>query len=91
MEWQQDVMLDLMPRLGGCGVTSIVKFDDERLVEGGAPWTVILSGAGIGTEGAVREESADLRACLVRALRRLRTQSAQWSWLDAEIVALEEG
>ena len=71
----------LMTRLAGAGVTALIKADDERMAAGGDTWTVILSGAGLGDQGAIRAESADLSSGLAVVLERLATRPGDWSWL----------
>ncbi|WP_239071727.1 hypothetical protein [Amycolatopsis sp. SID8362] len=71
----------LMTRLAQAGVTTLIKADDERLAEGGETWTVMVSGAGLGTQGGIRAESADLRSGLRDVLSRLAERPGDWSWL----------
>ena len=71
----------LMTRLARDGVTTLIKADDERMAEGGETWTVILSGAVLGDQGAIRTESADLPAALKDVLERLAARPGNWSWL----------
>ncbi|MFJ4711854.1 hypothetical protein [Streptomyces sp. NPDC088785] len=54
----------LMDKLGRSGVTVILKVDDERMVEGGEPWTLVMSGPGLGEQGFIRAESFTLDDCL---------------------------
>ncbi|NBH09380.1 hypothetical protein GTY80_39840 [Amycolatopsis sp. SID8362] len=70
-----------MTRLAQAGVTTLIKADDERLAEGGETWTVMVSGAGLGTQGGIRAESADLRSGLRDVLSRLAERPGDWSWL----------
>ncbi|MDT8910044.1 hypothetical protein [Amycolatopsis sp. PS_44_ISF1] len=39
---------NLMTRLARAGITTLVKADDERMAQEGEPWTVIMSGVGLG-------------------------------------------
>ncbi|MFI9325660.1 hypothetical protein ACIGXI_38585 [Kitasatospora aureofaciens] len=71
----------LMENLGRSGVTAILKVDDERMAEGGEPWTVVLSGKGLGEQGFIRAESSSLDDCLEQALDRLRARPGDWEWL----------
>jgi hypothetical protein len=71
----------LMTRLARAGITTLIKADDERMSEKGEPWTVILSGSGLGDRGGIRAESADLRSGLKEVLERLATRPGNWSWL----------
>lgn len=76
----------VMIRLAQSGVTTLVKADDERMAEGGETWTVMLSGAGLGSLGGIRTESADLRSGLRNVLGRLAERPGDWSWLaDIEV------
>ncbi|ARP70319.1 hypothetical protein LK07_11575 [Streptomyces pluripotens] len=71
----------LMERLGRSGVTVIIKVDDERMAEGGEPWTVVMSGPAMGEQGFIRAESSNLDSCLEQALDRLRERRNDWEWL----------
>jgi hypothetical protein len=71
----------LMEELGRSGVTVILKVDDERMAEGGAPWTLVMSGPGLGAEGFIRAESSSLTDCLEQGLTRLRSRPGNWQWL----------
>jgi hypothetical protein len=71
----------LMTRLARAGVTTLIKADDERMAEQGETWTVILSGAGLGDQGGIRAESADLSSGLTEVLERLAVRPGDWSWL----------
>ncbi|MFJ9917455.1 hypothetical protein [Actinacidiphila glaucinigra] len=71
----------LMERLGRSGVTVILKVDDERMAEGGEPWTLVMSGPGLGEQGFIRAESASLTDCLEQGFSRLRSRSGDWEWL----------
>jgi hypothetical protein len=71
----------LMERLGRSGVTVLVKIDDERVAEGSEPWTVLLSGKGVGEQGFIRAEATSLDACLAEVFDRLRARPGDWEWL----------
>ncbi|MFE6024052.1 hypothetical protein [Streptomyces niveus] len=71
----------LMEKLGRSGVTVILKVDDERMTEGGEPWTLVMSGPGLGDQGFIRAESSSLSDCLEQGLTRLRARSSDWEWL----------
>ncbi|MGW3964224.1 hypothetical protein ACWED2_30720 [Amycolatopsis sp. NPDC005003] len=70
-----------MTRLARAGVTTLIKADDERMAEDGETWTVVLSGAGLGDQGGIRAEAADLHSGLTEVLGRLATRPGDWSWL----------
>ncbi|EHR52019.1 hypothetical protein SacmaDRAFT_3810 [Saccharomonospora marina XMU15] len=72
---------DMMERLGRSGVTVIVKVDHERASDGDEPWTVVLSGPGVGDQGFIRAEGVSLVGCLDQVFQRLRARGDQWSWL----------
>lgn len=72
----------LMERLGRSGVTMILKVDDERMSEGGEPWTLVLSGRALGEQGFIRAESASFRDCLEQVLLRLRERPGDWAWVS---------
>ncbi|MDQ7807418.1 hypothetical protein Q5425_27085 [Amycolatopsis sp. A133] len=71
----------LMTRLARAGVTTLVKADDERMAEQGETWTVLLSGVGLGDQGGIRAELADLGSGLTEVLERLAARPGDWSWL----------
>ncbi|MEG8278625.1 hypothetical protein [Streptomyces sp. AHA2] len=73
----------LMERLGRSGVSVILKVDDERMAEGGEPWTLVMSGPGLGEQGLIRAESRSLSDCLEQAISRLRSRPGDWEWLAA--------
>ncbi|MEV7679805.1 hypothetical protein AB0O64_14775 [Streptomyces sp. NPDC088341] len=74
----------LMEKLGRSGVTVILKVDDERMVKGGEPWTLVMSGPGLGPEGFIRAESSSLSDCLEQGFTRLFSRPGDWEWI-AEI------
>lgn len=74
---------DIMERLANQGVAVILKVDHERASEGGEPWTVVLSGPGIGGQSFIRAESESLDDCLSQVFGRLRETGSQWDWLTA--------
>jgi len=71
----------LMERLGHSGVTVILKVDDERMSEGGEPWTLVMSGTALGDQQFIRAESASLKSCLELGLLRLRDRPGDWAWV----------
>ncbi|WP_130800256.1 hypothetical protein [Streptomyces otsuchiensis] len=71
----------LMDKLGRSGVTVILKVDDERMAEGGEPWTLVMSGPGLGEQGFIRAESSNLSDCLEQGFARLRARPGDWEWL----------
>lgn len=71
----------LMDKLGRSGVTVILKVDDERMAEGGEPWTLVMSGPGLGEQGFIRAESSSLNDCLEQGFVRLRARPGDWEWL----------
>ncbi|MFH9229763.1 hypothetical protein ACH4NT_37320 [Streptomyces lydicus] len=71
----------LMDKLGRSGVTVILKVDDERMAEGGEPWTLVMSGPGLGEQGFIRAESSSLNDCLEQGFARLRARPGDWEWL----------
>ncbi|SOD84403.1 hypothetical protein [Streptomyces sp. Ag109_G2-15] len=72
----------LMESLGRSGVTVILKVDDERMADGGEPWTVVMSGKVLGDQGFIRAESSSLDDCLEQAVSRLRSRPGDWGWLE---------
>lgn len=79
---------EILVRLGVESISTIVKYDDERALDGGEPWTVVLSGAGI--RELIRAESVTLTDCLDQALLRLLSDGADRERLRTEIEALRE-
>jgi len=71
----------IMESLGRSGVTVILKVDDERLAQGGEPWTLVMSGPGLGEQGFIRVESSCLNDCLRQGFAKLRDRSGDWEWL----------
>lgn len=71
----------LMDKLGRSGVTVILKMDDERMAEGREPWTLVMSGPGLGEQGFIRAESSTLNDCLEQGFTRLRARPGDWEWL----------
>ncbi|MGW4399062.1 hypothetical protein ACWEHA_27575 [Amycolatopsis nivea] len=78
----------LMDKLGRAGVTVILKVDDERMTEGGKPWTLVMSGPGLGGQGFIRAEAATLDDCLEQGLKRLRAGSGDFEWLAEILVGM---
>ncbi|WP_412540016.1 hypothetical protein R8Z50_29965 [Longispora sp. K20-0274] len=66
---------ELMEHLGRLGVTFIVKFDGERLLAGGGPWTVLASGGPLAVaDGPVRCDGRDLERCLSTVVAGIRSR-----------------
>lgn len=70
-----------MERLGCAGVTVILKIDDERVRESGDPWTLVMSGNGLGGRSFIRAEAASLSDCLGQGIAQLRKCPGNWEWL----------
>jgi hypothetical protein len=70
----------VMEGLGRVGVTVLLKFDHERAAEGTEPWTMLLSGPGVGGS-FIRAESESLDSCVGEVLGRLRDRPGDWNWL----------
>ena len=75
---------ELMERLGGSGVTMIIKVDHERMAEGGKPWTLVMSGPGLGERGLIRTDSPSFEHAIGYGLGEIRKCPGDWGWL-AEI------
>jgi hypothetical protein len=75
----------LMQHMGRAGVTMILKVDHERTKTGMNPWTLVLSGPGLGERGLIRTDSPALEFCLEYCLNELRTCPGDWAWLDEYI------
>ncbi|MFD9355793.1 hypothetical protein [Streptomyces sp. NPDC060031] len=73
----------IMEALGRAGVSVILKVDDERMAEGGDPWTVVLSGAALGERGFIRAETTSLGECIALALAQLRERPGDWDLPEA--------
>ena len=80
-----DNLSQLLDRLVREGATAILKVDRERFVEGGDPWTIVISSPELGEPGYVRAEevtlSACLSACLSVVLTRLKECGERWQWV----------
>ena len=72
----------LMEQLGLAGVSVILKVDHERMGEGRDPWTIVLSGLGVGERQFIRTDAPSLQDCLAYGLRELRSCPGDWSWLE---------
>jgi hypothetical protein len=75
----------LMERLGRAGVMVILKVDEERLRECGRPWTLVLSGPGLGGRAHIRTEAVTLRECLREGVTQLRQCPGDWDWLTDSV------
>lgn len=71
----------LMDELGRAGVTVLVKVDHERMHTGIKPWTMVMSGPGLG-ERHIRTDARDLQLCLRYCLRELSKCPGDWEWLE---------
>lgn len=72
----------LMDQLGRAGVTVLLKVDHERMLTGHKPWTMVMSGPGVGEQGLIRTDAPTLQNCLKYCLRELRKTPGDWGWLD---------
>jgi hypothetical protein len=72
----------LLRRFAQAGATAIIKVDHERFLEGGEPWTIVISGPALGDDGFVRAEEKTLAECLRVALSRLESRGEQWRWVS---------
>lgn len=71
---------------GGLGVAVLrceylMKVDHERMAEGTEPWTLVMSGPGLGEQGLIRAASSGLSECLEQVISRLRSRPGDWEWL----------
>lgn len=71
----------LMKQLGRSGVTVILKVDHDRMEEEKNPWTLVMSGPGLGERGLIRTDSPSLQHCLDYGLRELQSCPGNWDWL----------
>ncbi|MER7219660.1 hypothetical protein ABT407_30385 [Streptomyces eurythermus] len=72
----------LMDELGRAGVTVLVKVDHERMQTGIKPWTMVMSGPGLGERQHIRTDARDLQLCLRYCLRELSKCPGDWEWLE---------
>ncbi|MBY8885849.1 hypothetical protein K7472_13435 [Streptomyces sp. PTM05] len=72
----------LMERLGKSGVTMILKVDHERMQAEENPWTLVMSGPGLGESSLIRTDASSLKDCLDYGLRELRSHPGEWDWVD---------
>ncbi|GAA1069388.1 hypothetical protein GCM10009665_76720 [Kitasatospora nipponensis] len=71
-----------MEQLANAGVTMILKVDHERMARGGQPWTIIMSGPGMGEKGSIHTDRRSLADCLEYGIGELRSRPGDWEWLD---------
>jgi len=68
------------------GITVLLKVDHERQDDGGEPWTVLMSGPGVGAAGAfIRAEAATMSEAVNECLHRLAELPGDWSWLHGPV------
>ncbi|HUN33684.1 MAG TPA: hypothetical protein VMU95_16870 [Trebonia sp.] len=72
----------LMVRFSASGVTIVLKADHERMLEGGKPWTIVMSGPCMGDDGGIHTDKRTLNECLAYGISELRTRRRDWTWLD---------
>ncbi|SOB84483.1 hypothetical protein SAMN06272789_4736 [Streptomyces sp. 1331.2] len=72
----------LMDQLGRAGVTVLLKVDHERMQTGHKPWTMVMSGPGLGERELIRTDAPTLQNCLKYCLRELSTCPGDWGWLE---------
>lgn len=72
-----------MARLGEAGITVLIKVDHERMADRGRPWTIVMSGPGLGDEGLVRTDARSLGECLAHGISELKSRPGDWSWLES--------
>lgn len=72
----------LLERLGNYEITAILKFDHERRMDVIKPWTLVLSGPGVGGAYLIRIEGASLSECLEAGIERLKDSSGLTLFLD---------
>jgi hypothetical protein len=74
----------LMDELGRRNIDVMIRVDRERMAEfPGRPWTMLLSGPGLGGRQAIRVDTRTLPSALDHCLAELATCPGDWGWLDA--------
>jgi hypothetical protein len=74
---------ELMEDLGRRGVSVLLKVDHERFGFRKRPWTLMLSGPGLGESASFHSDFRSLREALDRGLSFLRGLPGDWDWLDS--------
>jgi hypothetical protein len=74
---------ELFERLGACGATLLIQVDHSLVEAGSPPWEVIVSGPAVHSDGICVRSCSTFQQCLQDALRKLRSSSSEWAWLDA--------
>ena len=75
---------EVMERLARSGVNVVLKVDEERMAEGGRPWTVVLSGHGLGEGVFIRFDGRDFHSSLRQVFAQLQSRPGDWGWLAKE-------
>ncbi|MEU5693041.1 hypothetical protein [Actinosynnema sp. NPDC020468] len=75
-------LIQFMEDSGRAGVTVSFRIDHQRTAEGGKPWTMMLTGPGMGTEGSIRTDDYSVDDCIQYAVSVLRTRPGGGEWLD---------
>lgn len=70
-----------MERIGQAGVTVILKVDHERVASRNYPWTLVLSGPGLGEQNLIRTDAASLDDGMRYLFEELRKRPGDWVWL----------
>ncbi|GAA0801681.1 hypothetical protein [Spirilliplanes yamanashiensis] len=73
---------EFMEELGRHGVTMLLKVDHERFGSGQRPWTLVLSGPGLGDLRALHADFRTFQEALEYCRDRLRGLPGEWEWLD---------
>ncbi|MCP3783176.1 hypothetical protein NLX85_07335 [Micromonospora sp. A3M-1-15] len=74
----------LMDELGRRQVDVLIRVDRERMAQfNGRPWTMLLSGPGLGGRQVIRVDTRTLPDALDHCLAELATCPGDWAWLDA--------
>ncbi|MGK5530897.1 hypothetical protein [Streptomyces sp. URMC 129] len=73
----------IMSALAAQGITVILKIDHERVSDGTEPWTIVMSGPGVGEGEFIRVDASSLAACVEQGVSYLREKPGDWHWLTS--------
>ncbi|GAB3352371.1 hypothetical protein RMN56_07200 [Micromonospora halotolerans] len=74
----------LMDELGRRQIDVLIRVDRERMAQfNGRPWTMPLSGPGLGGRQVIRVDTRTLPDALDHCLAELAACPGDWAWLDA--------
>jgi hypothetical protein len=75
----------VLQALGRRGITVILKIDHERVSDESDPWTVVMSGPGVGEGDFIRIDAASMAECVNQAIDHLCEKPGDWRWVTSLI------